>query len=170
MSNVDLSRVPAYYHKYILLAIGDDLETALKKHQTTLLEFLKEIPKKKWNHRYAEGKWSIKEVVQHVIDGERIFSYRALRFARKDQIPLASFDQDLFTRTSKAGERTKKDLLQELATVQRSSALLFKSFDEEQLDQPGIASEMPTYVKGLAYILVGHALHHMNVLKEFYLE
>src|SRR6478672_5264200 len=113
MSNVDLSRVYSYFHRYINLVTENDLEKAFEKHQTDLVSFLKEIPKKKWNYRYTEGKWSIKEVVQHVIDGERIFSYRALRFARKDKIPLASFDQDLFTMTSKAGERTKKDLLQE---------------------------------------------------------
>jgi uncharacterized damage-inducible protein DinB len=170
MANVDLSRVPEYYHKYINLAINDDLQTIFEKHQTELVSFLKEIPKKKWNYRYAEGKWSIKEVVQHIIDAERVFIYRALSFARKDQTPLPAFDENIFAANSKADERSKKDLLKELKTVQQSSAQLFNSFNEEQLNQPGIANEKPTYVKGLAYIVAGHALHHKNVLEERYLK
>jgi uncharacterized damage-inducible protein DinB len=170
MTNVDLSRVPEYYHKYINLAIDDDLQTAFKKHQTDLISFLKDIPKKKWSHRYAEGKWSIKEVVQHIIDAERVFAYRALCFARKDTTSLPSFDENVFAENSKADERSKKDLIKELKTVQESSALLFNSFDEEQLDQSGVASGKSTYVKGIGYILVGHALHHKKILKERYLK
>jgi len=170
MSHVDLSRVFEYYHKYINLAINDDLKTALEKHQTELSSFLKDIPKKKWNYRYAEGKWSIKEVVQHIIDAERVFTYRALCFARKDQTPLPSFDENIFAANSKAEDRSKKELLKELRTVQDSSAQLFGSFDEEQLNQSGIASDKPTYVKGIAYIVVGHSLHHKNILEERYLK
>jgi len=170
MSHVDLSRVPEYYHKYINLAINHDLKTALEKHQTELLSFLKDIPKKKWNYRYAEGKWSIKEVIQHIIDAERVFTYRALCFARKDQTPLPGFDENIFAANSKADDRSKKDLLKELKTVQTSSVQLFDSFDDEQLDQPGVASEQPTYVKGLAYIVVGHALHHKKILEERYIK
>ena len=170
MSHVDLSRVFEYYHKYINLAIDDDLKTALEKHQVKLLSFLKGIPKKKWNYRYAEGKWSIKEVVQHIIDAERVFTYRALCFARKDQTPLPSFDENIFAANSKAEDRSKKELLKELRTVQDSSAQLFGSFDEEQLNQSGIASDKPTYVKGIAYIVVGHSLHHKNILEERYLK
>lgn len=170
MANVDLSRVPEYYHKYINLAIGEDLESAFEKHQTELVSFLKEIPKKKWNYRYAEGKWSIKEVVQHIIDAERVFAYRALCFARKDQTPLPGFDENIFAASAKADERSKKDLIKELKAIQESSALLFSSFDEEQLEQPGVASGKPTYVKGIAYILLGHALHHKKILEERYLK
>lgn len=169
MANVDLSRVPEYYHKYINLAIDKDLKTALEAHQKELVAFLKKIPKKRWDYRYAEGKWSIKEVVQHIIDAERVFAYRALRFARKDQTQLPGFDENLFAESSKAGDRKKKDLIDELKAVQKSSAQLLNSFDEEQLEQPGIASNQPTYVKGIAYILIGHALHHKNILKERYL-
>jgi len=170
MSHVDLSRVPEYYHKYINLAISDDLKTALEKHQIELISFLKDIPKKKWNYRYAEGKWSIKEVVQHIIDAERVFTYRALCFARKDQTPLPSFDENIFAANSKADDRSKKDLLKELKAVQASSAQMFESFDEEHLNQTGIASEKSTYVKGIAYIVFGHSLHHKNILKERYLK
>lgn len=170
MANVDLSRIPEYYHRYIQLASDDDLQTAIQKHQANLVSFLKEIPKKKWDYRYAEGKWSIKEVVQHIIDAERVFAYRALCFARKDQTPLPSFDENIFAANSKAGQRTKKELLKELKTVQQSSAYLLNSFDDEQLEQPGVASGNPTYVKGIAYILFGHALHHKKILEERYLK
>lgn len=170
MANVDLSRVPEYYHRYINLAIDDDLKTATEKHQTSLISFLKEIPKKKWDHRYAEGKWSVKEVVQHIIDAERVFAYRALCFARKDHTPLPGFDENIFAANSKADQRTKKELLKELRAVQQSSAHLLNSFDDEQLEQPGMASGKPTYVKGIAYILFGHALHHKKILQERYLQ
>ena len=170
MTNVDLSRIPEYYHKYVNLVIDKDIETAFDNHQEQLVSYLKSLPKKKWNYRYAEGKWSIKEVVQHIIDAERVFAYRALCFARKDQTPLPSFDENLFAANSRADERTKKDLLKELAAVQRSSALLFQSFDNEQLDQGGVASGKSVYVKGVAYILLGHALHHRNILQEKYLK
>lgn len=169
MPNVDLSRVPEYFHRYINLAINDDIKTAFDKHQTELISFLKNIPKKKWNYRYEEGKWTIKEVVQHIIDAERVFAYRALCFARKDQTSLPAFDENLYAANSKANIRTKKDLIKELKTVQESSAQLFNSFDEEQLEQPGVASGKPTYVKGVAYILLGHALHHKKLLEERYL-
>ncbi len=170
MANVDLSRVPEYYHKYINLAIDDDLKTALERHQTELVSFLKNIPKKRWDYRYADGKWSIKEVVQHIIDAERVFAYRALRFARKDQTPLPGFDENLFAGYSNADKRKKKELIEELKTVQKSSAQMLSSFDEEQLEQPGVASNQPTFVKGIAYILIGHALHHKNILEERYLK
>jgi len=169
MANVDLSRIPEYFHKYVNLASDDDLDDAFDKHQKTLLSLLKTVPKKKWNYRYAEGKWSVKEVVQHIIDAERVFAYRALCFSRKDQTSLPSFDENLYAANSKADVRTKKDLLKELEALQRSSALLFRSFDAEQLDQTGIASDKPVYVKGIAYILLGHALHHKNILEEKYL-
>lgn len=169
MSNVDLSKVPEFYHKYINLAIHDDLKTGFEKHQIDLVSFLKDIPKKKWSYRYAEGKWSIKEVVQHIIDAERVFVYRALCFARKDQTPLPAFDENIFAANSKADERSKKELIKELKTVQESSAQLFNSLDEEQLQQPGTASGKPTYVKGIAYIVLGHALHHKKILEEKYL-
>jgi len=170
MTNVDLSRVPEFYHGYINLVINEDMQTAFQKHQTELVSFLKDIPKKKWNHRYAEDKWTVKEVVQHIIDAERVFAYRALCFARKDATPLPSFDENAYAANSKAENRTKKDLLKELKTVQQSSAQMFGSFDEEQLQQPGTASGKPTYVKGIAYILLGHALHHKNIIEERYLK
>src|SRR5689334_14228100 len=100
MPNVDLSRVPAFHHNYIGQVQQQELDDALKAHTIQFVELLNSIPESKWNYRYAEGKWSIKEVVQHVIDAERIFCYRALCFARKDETPLPGFDENTYTDNS----------------------------------------------------------------------
>src|SRR5215203_7095160 len=146
MSRPDLSRVPEFYHGYISKAKGDDVMTALRNSTKELFSLLKSIPPEKGGHRYAEGKWTIKEVVQHMIDGERVFTYRALRFARKDDTPLPGFDENLFAQTAKADTRNWNDLVEEFASLRKATEAMFASFDSEQVEQPGIASENPTYV------------------------
>lgn len=169
MPRPDLSRVPAYYHNYINKVQKDDLGAIFTDHQRQFLDFLGNIPAEKWDYAYAPGKWTIKELVQHVIDAERIFAHRALCFARKDTTPLPGFDENTYVVNSKAGTRTKIDLIAEVQSVQRASATLFASFNEEQLEATGIANEQPTYVLGIAFIIVGHTIHHMDILKERYL-
>jgi hypothetical protein len=169
MSSPDLSRIPSFYHNYISQVTAPDLSSALAKHQQQLVAELKEIPGERWDYRYAEGKWSIKELVQHIIDGERVFCYRALRFARKDATELPGFDENLFNENAHADRRTKEDLIEELAAVQKASVLLFRSFDEDQLEASGVANGNAVYVRGIGFIIVGHALHHLNILKERYL-
>ena len=169
MATIDLSRVPVFYHGYIQNVSVQPMEAAFKLHQTELLDALQEVPESKWDYKYAEGKWSIKELVQHVIDAERIFAYRALCFARKDETVLPGFDENTYVASSGADKRNKADLLEELGCVQRSSALLFKSFDEGQLNETGIANGQSVYVEAIGYIIIGHALHHKKVLLERYL-
>ncbi|MGZ3838215.1 MAG: DinB family protein [Flavisolibacter sp.] len=169
MANVDLSRVPEFYHSYISRVEEDQLTEAFRKHQTDLVRFLTPIPEAAWNQGYGPGKWSLKEVVQHIIDAERIFGYRALCFSRKDKTPLPGFDETAYTPASKANRRTKEELIAELATVQQSSAQLFASFDKEQLNETGVSNGKPVYVEALGYILVGHARHHQNIIRERYL-
>lgn len=170
MPRPDLSRVPAFYHNYINKVSKEDLNAIFTDHQHQFLDLLTSIPPEKWDYAYAEGKWTIKEVVQHVIDGERIFCYRALCFARKDTTPLPGFDENDYALYSKASQRTPNDLINELKTVQKSSADLFASFDREQLEATGTANQNPNYVLGIGYIIVGHTLHHMDILKERYLQ
>lgn len=165
----DLNRVPQFYHRYINHVPENDLMEAFRVQSAAMLSFLESIPAEKVEYRYAEGKWTIKEVLQHVIDAERIFAYRALCFARKDQTSLPSFDENLYADTSKANARDWKNLVEEFAIVRRSSEYLFGSFDAEQLDSTGVANNNPVYVLGVGYITVGHALHHVKVLKERYL-
>lgn len=169
MSRPDLSRVPEFYHGYINKVKEDDLMLGLKSSTRGLFELLQSIPAEKHDYRYAEGKWTIKEVVQHMLDGERVFTYRALRFARKDDTPLPGFDENLFAQTSKAEKRSWNDLLEEFAALRKASEAMFASFDNEQLESSGIASEHPTYVLGIGYIVAGHVNHHCGIIKERYL-
>ena len=165
MSQPDLSRISPFFHRYISYVTEENLSSALDSHVKDPVAFLERIPETKWEYRYAEGKWSVKELVQHMIDTERIFCYRALRFARKDSTPLSGFDEVAYGLASNADKRTKDDLISELRTVLLSSAQMFRSFDEEQLEQEGFASGNPMYVKGLGFTMVGHARHHLAILK-----
>lgn len=169
MNPVDLSRVPTFYHNYIKHVQVEKLNDAFSSYTKEWIGFLNGIPGEKWNHAYAEGKWTIKELVQHVIDGERIFSYRALRMARKDQTPLPGFEENEYAANSKADKRSKEDLIDESKIVRQATMKMFASFDEEQLESSGIASGSPVYVKAIGFIIVGHAEHHKNILEERYL-
>ena len=169
MSRPDLSRVPEFYHGYISKVKEDNLMAGLKSSTKDLFELLKSIPAEKRDYRYADGKWTIKEVVQHMLDGERVFTYRALRFARKDDTPLPGFDENLFAQTANADKRNWNDLVEEFAALRKASEAMFGSFDTEQLDRSGIASESSTYVLGIGYIVAGHVNHHCGIIKERYL-
>jgi uncharacterized damage-inducible protein DinB len=169
MSRPDLNRVPPFYHNYINQVHEEQLSQALQKHQIEALEFLNELPADKWTYRYAEDKWTIKELVQHIIDTERIFSYRALCFSRKDETSLPGFDENVYVQNSNANNRNVEELLAEMEIVQKSSIALLESFTEEQLEASGVANNNPIYVKAIGYILVGHTRHHLNIIKERYL-
>ena len=169
MARPDLSRVFQYFHRYINLVSEDDLMISFKNQTPAMVEFFQKIPRDKIDYAYAEGKWTIREVLQHIIDAERIFSYRALSFARKDAGPLPGFDENKFAETAKAGKRDWNELIDEFKTVRKSTEYLYGSFDDEQLNSGGIASGNPNYVLGFAYITIGHTLHHMKIIKERYL-
>ena len=169
MSRPDLSRVPEFYHGYISKVKEDDLISAMKNTTNELLNLLKSIPAEKYDYRYADGKWTIKEVVQHLIDAERVFTYRALRFARKDDTPLPGFDENLFAQTCKADKRNWNDLVEEFAALRIASEALFASFDNEQLESEGNASGKPIQVLAIGFIVAGHVNHHCQIIKERYL-
>jgi hypothetical protein len=165
----DLSRVVPYFHGYINLVPEDELAEAFVSQSASFIRFLETIPPEKYDFRYAENKWTIQEVVQHVLDAERIFAYRALRFARLDLTPLPGFDENSYVISSNAHHRPWDKLVEEFKVLRRSSELLFQSFTEEQLQAGGTASNGPNYVLGLGFILIGHAMHHLQVVKERYL-
>ena len=169
MPRPDLTRVPEYYHQYINQTKGNDLMKTMRKQTGSFLQFLKKIPKDKRNYRYAEDKWTLKEVLQHIMDAERVFAYRALCFARKDTTPLPSFDENNYADNSKAEKRKWKDLVSEFEAVRQSTEILFDSFDDEQLEADGTASGKSNYVLAIGYIIAGHANHHIKVIKERYL-
>ena len=134
-----------------------------------LVKFVREIPMDKFDYRYAEGKWTIKDILQHLIDAERVFAYRALRFARNDKTELPGFEEDDYVLEANANKRSIQDLLTELLIVRQSTLALFKTFNNEQLLRIGIASNNPMSVRALGFVIIGHQNHHQKVFEERYL-
>ncbi|MBC7844884.1 MAG: DinB family protein [Flavobacterium sp.] len=133
------------------------------------IRFVRDIPMDKFDYRYAEGKWTIKDIIQHIIDAERIFGYRALRISRNDQTPLPGFEENDYVENTNANGRSIQELLTELSAVRHSNLLLFKSFSEEQLARMGISSNHPISVRVLGFLIIGHLKHHQRVFQERYL-
>lgn len=159
-----------FYESYIAqvtkeYTLVEELEISLHR----FIKFVQDIPMDKFDYRYAEGKWTIKDIIQHLIDAERIFAYRALRFARKDQTALPGFDEDCYVEAANGFERTIMELLTELSAVRHSTILLFKSFTKEQLEFTGIASNNTVSVRAIGFIIIGHQNHHQKVFEERYL-
>ena len=158
-----------FYGGYIAAVDGPLLET-LERDAGEWQALLATVPSGRGGHRYAPGKWSIREVVGHVIDGERMFSMRAMAFARGDRSHFPSFDENAYAAASGADRRALADLAAELSAVRRSTLLLLKSFEEETWDRRGVASGCDFTVRSLAWIMAGHSRHHRGVLAERYLE
>lgn len=157
-----------YAEQYILLVAGDDiLATLAAQHKQTATLFSGKS-ERDGNFRYAPGKWSVKEVVGHIADTERIFAYRAMRIARGDQTPLEGFEQDDYVRGARFGARKLADIVEEYADVRQASLALFRSLDEEAWLRRGVASGNPVTVLALAYLIAGHELHHRKILDERY--
>ena len=169
MGRPDLSRVPEWYHGYINKVKEDDLYAAFNGQGNAFLKFLEVLPEAKRNYHYADGKWIIKEVLQHIIDAERIFAYRALRFARKDSTPLPGFDENKYARNANVSTRNWNDMVEEFSALRKSTELMFASFSDEELELSGIASDKPVYVLGIGFIIIGHVAHHWDILEERYL-
>jgi hypothetical protein len=157
-----------YYTRYIALVQGQDLTATLEKLIDTSLPFLRSISEQKSLHRYAPGKWSIKEVLGHLIDGERIFAYRALRFARNDARPLTGFDQDPYVEAAGFDAYPWPDLIAEFEHVRRSTILFFRGLTPEAAMRSGLANDAPITVRALGYVIAGHELHHVGILRERY--
>jgi uncharacterized damage-inducible protein DinB len=166
---------PGEYAPYAIIYIGllpDDglILKHLEDNLRATTEFLRRLPEEKLIYRYAEGKWTIKEILAHHIDDERIYSYRALRFARNDKTELPRFEQDDYAPESGANQRSLDDLLDEFAAVRESTIALFNSFDERVLTRAGVASGNLMSVRAIAYHIAGHELRHMNIIRERYLD
>jgi uncharacterized damage-inducible protein DinB len=158
-----------YYSKYIDLVPDGDVVGTLASQIGPTLTALRAISDADSLKRYAAGKWSIREMLGHVNDGERIFAYRALRIARGDQTPLPGFEQDDYIAPGKFDARSWSSLIDEFEIIRKSTLALFRGFDEEAWRRTGTASENPVSVRALAYMIAGHERHHMNVLREKYL-
>ena len=169
-SQLQPTEYASYYGNYIAqvseeYTLVEELEISLHR----FIKFVQNIPMDKFDYRYAEGKWTIKDIIQHVIDAERVFAYRALRFARNDATALPGFEENDYVDEAHGNTRTIMELLTELSAVRHATLLLFKSFSEEQLLRSGIASNNPMSVRALGFVMIGHQNHHQRVFEERYL-
>jgi hypothetical protein len=159
----------ASYQNYIDLVKEDDILSAIEKNGRQFRKVLAAIPRKKHDYAYAEGKWTVREMVQHVIDCERVFAYRALRFSRMDSTSLPGFDEQQWGAHSGGSGRRWKDLLEEFKAVRASTIYLYHSLSDEQLRFTGQANEAPQNAFTIGFIIPGHLVHHIRMLKERYL-
>jgi uncharacterized damage-inducible protein DinB len=159
-----------YYAPYIA-SLGDvRLVETLKKQLKNFPSFISSIPEDKFHYTYGEGKWTIAQVLVHILDTERVFQYRALRFARNDKTPLPGFDQDMFVSESKAEDWSREELIENYRIVRKSTISLFEKFSEKDLKKVGIASDSPMSVAAIGFICCGHQKHHRNIIRERYLK
>lgn len=157
------------YGKYVKLVPDGDILSTLSRQADDTLSFLKSIGEARADTRYAPDKWSIKEVVGHVIDAERIFSYRALRFARQDQTPLPRFEIGDYVRNGNFGARQLSDLAEEFHLLRRANAHFFRHLDGEAWLRGGVANGKQATVRALAYLIAGHEAHHLEIIRTKYL-
>lgn len=156
------------HQTYINYTRGKDYSILVQQYNERIIEFWAAIPLEKINYAYGPDKWTIKQMFQHVIDTERIFAYRALALSRKEPAALLGFDENEYAKNATAANRNWKDMLVEWRVVRQSTNLLFASFTEEQNKALGTASGFPISVNALGFIIFGHALHHLHILKERY--
>ncbi|NNF00077.1 MAG: DinB family protein [Pyrinomonadaceae bacterium] len=163
------SEFASYYSIYTDLVEGDDVLAALNAQIPVTRELLVGIPEENGSFRYEDGKWSIKELVGHLIDTERIMAYRALRFARGDKTDIEGFDQDPYVENGNFNACSITDLAAHFELLRRANLHMFQGLSEKAWSRSGIASGNPVSVRALAYIIAGHEIHHLNILKERYL-
>ena len=156
------------YANYVAKVPGSDILSVLESQRLQMLQLFAGRSERDGSFRYAPGKWSVKEVLGHITDTERIFTYRALRIARADQTPLPGFEQDDFVKNGAFGERTLASLAEEFGLVRSASIALFRSFPEKALSRHGVASQKEVTVRALAFITAGHQIHHRMILEERY--
>jgi len=159
-----------YYKTYLKYISEDDLFKCLIEQRTDLEKFLATISIEKESFQYASGKWMLKEVAGHLCDTERILSYRALRTARNDKLPLQGFDENEYTLQSNYKVRSLKNITEEFLAVRQSTILLFQNMNEEMLDRKGLANENEVTVRAILFFIIAHARHHFKVIQEKYLQ
>jgi hypothetical protein len=169
MDRPDRSEYADYYHGYVALVPDGDIEETLARQREEFLSRLRGIPEARGDHRYAEGKWTVKELIGHLVDTERVMGFRALAFARGDRTPLPGFEQDDYVAGGSFGARTIADLADEFESLRDSHLILFRSFDGDTWMRQGTASGYEFTTRAVAWIMAGHVMHHAAVLEERYL-
>jgi hypothetical protein len=158
----------AYYSAYIAQVPGDDALPVLASHLESWQPALRRLTDTQALHRYAPGKWSVKEVLNHLSDGERVFAYRALRFARADATPVPGFDENAWVPAAGSDRRPVAELVDELVAVRAASVALFRSLEPAAMARMGTANGHPISVRALVWIVAGHAIHHQAILRDRY--
>lgn len=157
-----------YYEKYISLVPGNDIMAVLQQQIADIQRCAAAVSAERETYRYAEGKWSIREVIGHMIDGERVFGYRALCISRGETAPLPSFDENGYVDHSNYANRELAELCEELVAVRRVNVMLLQTFNEQNWDRKGIASGKTVSTRALAFLMAGHILHHLSGLHNNY--
>jgi uncharacterized damage-inducible protein DinB len=172
MTKLDLnpSEFDNYYLRYLdKLSNKPELRKGFADGELTLIDFFKSIPKEKLTHRYQPEKWSVKEVLQHLIDTERIFMYRCFRIARRDTTALAGYDQDIYIKPSEADNKSIENLLTEFTLNRKHSISLLNSLTDEDLSFVGNSSKSPMSARAAAFTIIGHDIWHMEIIQNKYL-
>jgi hypothetical protein len=169
MSRPEKNEYAEYYETYVSLVEETDIVSALRNQLAEFENLFAGIAEEKGAYAYAEGKWSIRELIGHLIDGERVFAYRAFRISRADRTPLASFEQDDYIKFGNFNNRSLAGLIEEFSLLRKANNILFENLLAEAWSRTGTASDAEVSVRALAYIMVGHVRHHLNILKERYL-
>ena len=168
MNRPEKNEYAEYHESYISLITETDIVEVLEQQQTDLREFFQKIDEEKSRSAYAEGKLTIKELIGHLADGERIFAYRALRISRADETPLEGFEQDGYIENSSFNDTPLSDLTEELLLNRQANLILFKNLTAEAWLRTGTVSGNTISVRAIAYIMAGHIRHHLNILNELY--
>lgn len=169
LDQLPVTEYASYYSSYIQALENVELIEELEISVHEFIRFVQNIPMDKFDYRYAEGKWTIKDIIQHLIDAERVFSYRAMRISRNDKTPLPGFEENDYVENTNANDRSIQDLLTEMAVVRQSTVSLYKSFTQEQLQRIGTASGKEVSVRAIGFIIIGHQKHHQKIFQERYL-
>jgi len=169
MTKPSIESVPAVYHRYIQLVDSNTITEALKEDFEAVKSAFKKMNADQLNFAYQDDKWTLKQVLLHLMDTERIMSYRALRFGRGDRLELNGFDQDLYAQSTGLSARSKKSMLDEFDLIRRSTRMLFAGMNADELRREGIANGYMMSAENIGFVIVGHALHHLEVIKSQYL-
>jgi len=168
MKRSEIAHLPEYFERYINLTEDVDINKALELYGHDYLEPERHQLEQLGNRVYAPGKWTVNDIMQHLVDTERIFAYRALRISRSDTTPLPGYDENFYAEHTNAANRTLEDLMMEFELVRASTIMLFKSMSPGMLPKEGTCTGKQMSVLALGFTMVGHVIHHVNVLKERY--
>lgn len=168
-NQLPVNEYAGYFSTYVTILENVNLIEELEISLADFIKFVQNIPLDKFDYRYAEGKWTIKDIIQHIIDAERILCYRALRFSRNDKTALPGFEENDYVDNTDANSRSIQDLLSELSALRYATLALFKSFSNVQMLKIGIASNNEISVRAIGFIIIGHQKHHQKIFIDRYL-